>query len=749
MAEPNTDSAPAQLAAESKSILLVVERPTPNQVITASGIVIQGFAVAAAEIEEIIVECADVVQSAYYGLRRDDLAKAYPTYPPLANSGFTCEIKREQLANLPANVASEGLPLSITARDRKGQEQKVQSTLRLKPQRDEPPSPAGADSDADPAMVLQVDDKKVDRRGVLRVQGWVLSHSPIKEVNVFIDAELIGSAELALERPDVALAWPQFASARNSGFLLIADAQPSSPKGSKTTPSEIRIVAQAVGGVAREAKFPLEAPDTIVRRKPKEINEFFCDYIQLTTAGTLSLGGWTVSSLGIDKIRVDFEGETLGFAEYGQDRPDVGNKFPSIAQSRKSGFGFRADVDPAKIKGEHAVCIETMFRDGSSRRNNLFVAATVSAEPQRPIAAAVADDIQLNIDEPQIVDGKATRLVEGTFAINGWAIAKAGIASIDFELDGSNVGTAYYGIRREDVAKAFPAYGWDNALLSGFAFSLPHRVLTEGHHQVTVKVKTKSNTEKFESFDIDVGEVGEQPGPWSLRERIPAAELLFHERIEDKFKFRPAFYICVNCRRDQLDALSDTLRSIAAQSYSDWTIVITGDAKIAASVDRLVRRQFAAIGFADFLPSRRSRNRKTERRGETARSGASARFRRRAFRRRPVRICRDAQPRRGRRLYLCGRAAAQYRDRPRGRLFQAGLVADAAHGRQLYRQTLVREFCPVPKVRTRDVPRPDRKFRYRSASDRNRGRSGRLMCSASWRAGGGTISRRPRPRCGP
>jgi ADP-heptose:LPS heptosyltransferase/GT2 family glycosyltransferase len=598
MAESNAVSAPPPMAAESKPILLVVERPGPNQVIPdSSAIVIEGFAVAAAEIEEITVECADIVQSANYGLYRADLAKAYPKYPPLANSGFTCEIKREQLAHLPTEAASKGLPLRIIARDRKGQEQKFQSTLRLNPEQTKSATTNGAGTDADPTMVVQLDEGTIDKRGLLRVKGWAVSHSPVKEVSVFIDSDLIGSAELALARPDVAVVWPQFTTAANSGFLLVADVATLFAEGQKEAPKQVRVLAQTAGGVTREAKLPLQAPNSISRRKTKETHEFYCDDIQLAKSGTLSLVGWTVSSLGIDKIQVVFEGNVLGFADHGQERPDVGNKLPLIAQSRTSGFSFRGNVDPDTIKGEHVIVIESLLSDGSIRQNRVSVVATeAEPAPEGVVAQAAADDILLTIDEPEIAESKAVRLVEGTFGVSGWAIAKGGIASIELELDGQSVGSAYYGIRREDVAKAFPTYGWDNALLSGFAFSLPHRFLTEGQHRVTLKIKTKSNAEKVGSFEINVGEVGEQPGPWSLRERIPAAEMLFVEQAVAHFKHRPMFYVCVTCRREEIELLPATLRSIAGQSYPDWTIVISGETKLSAPVERMIRDRFSAIG---------------------------------------------------------------------------------------------------------------------------------------------------------
>jgi len=595
MAELDTNSAAPQAIAESKSILLVVERPKPSEVITSSSaIVIEGFAVAVAEIKEIIVECADIVQSANYGLYRHDLAKAYPKHPPLANSGFTCEITREQLANLPAKFASEGLPLSVIARDRKGQEQQVQSILRLElPQAE---LPFQTDPHAEPVMVLYIEEKNVNRRGLLRVKGWVLSHSRIELVKVYFGSELLGGAELELDRPDVALAWPQFTNAGKSGFLLIADVTRFLAGEPQSTVGQVKVIAQSIGGVSREEQFEVEIPNNVSRRKPRETHGFFCDSIELTRAGNLAVVGWATSSAGVDKIRVIFEGEVVGIADYGQDRPDIGNKFPTIPNSSKAGFSFWQKLDPAKLKREHVICVEIVSLDGETYVNKLSVAVRDAPDSREPVTNESADEIQLTIDEPQVVASKATRLVEGTFAINGWAIAKDRIASIDFELDDLNVGSAYYGIRREDVAKTFPTYGWDNALLSGFAFSLPHRFLTEGHHSVTVRAKTNTNTEKIFSFEIDVGQVGELPGPWSMRERIPATELLFQEQIKERFKFRPTFYICVNCRRDQIEALPATLRSIAAQSYDDWTAVITGEAKIATPVERIVHQQFTAVG---------------------------------------------------------------------------------------------------------------------------------------------------------
>jgi ADP-heptose:LPS heptosyltransferase/GT2 family glycosyltransferase len=580
--------------AEPKAILLVVERPKRNEAVSGSApILVSGFALARAEVEEVLIECAGTVVAAETGLYRDDLAKAYPEYPILAKSGFKCELDHKLLAGLTVELASEGVPLRVTARDRNGHKESSETLLRLN---FGPAQGRGAgNASADPTLVLQVDDAAIDRRGLLHIKGWAVSHSPIKDVIVSFDSVVLGLAELAQSRPDVAVAWPQFASAANGGFLFVTDVASLLSDSGTARNKDLKVVARTASGTTRELSLVLRAPEDLKPRQQKETYEFYCDHIQLTKSGVLSLVGWTLSTSEIDEIRVHFEGQALGSAQYGQDRPDVGNKFPSVAQSRKSGFSFRGTIDPSNINGDHQVEIESVLRDGSVRTSQVSVTATDVADPVQTGEDSAGDEILLNIDAPEIVDGKAQRLIEGTFGINGWAIAKTGIASVEFELDGQKVGQAYYGVRREDVAKAFPAYGWENALLSGFAFSLPHRLLTEGRHQITVRVKTKSDIEKIRNFEIEVGAVDEQPGPWSLRQRIPAAELLLEEQVISGLRFRPACYVCVSCRAEQLELLPETLRSIVGQSYLNWTVVIACAAKIKDAVDEIVRDQFLAF----------------------------------------------------------------------------------------------------------------------------------------------------------
>ena len=76
---------------------------------------------------------------------------------------------------------------------------------------------------------------------------------------------------------------------------------------------------------------------------------------------------------GIQQVLIKFERETLGIAEYGRSRPDVGNKFPTVTFARKSGFCFRGSLDPAKVSVARAVTVEALLCDGKSRSYELAV----------------------------------------------------------------------------------------------------------------------------------------------------------------------------------------------------------------------------------------------------------------------------------------------------------------------------------------------------------------------------------------
>ena len=79
-------------------------------------------------------------------------------------------------------------------------------------------------------------------------------------------------------------------------------------------------------------------------------------------------------------------------------------------------------------------------------------------------------------------DGVAVQPITGRLVVDGWVLARNGVAGIDIELDGTLLGQAHYGLARPDVAAAFP--DWEGGARSGYTFHCPSRALPDGEHVV-------------------------------------------------------------------------------------------------------------------------------------------------------------------------------------------------------------------------------------------------------------------------
>ena len=567
------DPQPEQGEDGTSRVLLHVDTPKDGgRLQQGKPLLVRGYAVARDTIAEISVRLGSVTQQAAFGLHRPDLKRAFPNESKLWNAGFS--------RILPGVTEADGeVVLTITVKTVDGQESGQSFALTV-----DPTMPEAIHEVADPvdsgsaeAMLLHGERALVDRHGLLNIAGWVVSHSRIESVRVYCGAEPLGRAEYGIERPDVALAWPNFEYALGSGYLLVTDAAALGEAKS------VRVVAEAFGGITREIIVPITAQNQIGRRPQRGVRDLFCDEAILTTTGHFSVKGWAVSSSAIERIEIVLGGEVIGEAERGFDRPDIGNKFPTLPGARQAGFEFAGRIDPQGVKAEHVLVLRMLGPEGEASE---FKVAIVPRKSENVGAQSSAAGVELfhHLDQPNVVNGVVDRPIEGNLTIEGWALSRDGVDAVTVELDGNPAGTAYYGIRREDLEHAFPDV--PNASLGGFAFSLAHRSLSEGPHRVAVQIGTKSGHKQEIAFAIDVTSAAERPGPWSLRRRLPAAESMLCRAVVRGLKLRPRVVVLVHCRRSNARELAKTLRSIAAQSYEDWAVVVSGDDKAKGVINR-------------------------------------------------------------------------------------------------------------------------------------------------------------------
>ena len=119
-----------------------------------------------------------------------------------------------------------------------------------------------------------------------------------------------------------------------------------------------------------------------------------------------------------------------------------------------------------------------------------------------------------------------------TREITGWALARARVAAVEIAIAGQSVAVADHGLRRLDIRAAFP--DWEGSLGSGFSAVLPHRILPSGTHTVTVTLRDNGGGTLGTEFRIDVEELPEATGPWSLRRRMPHGEADLGRRLIER-----------------------------------------------------------------------------------------------------------------------------------------------------------------------------------------------------------------------
>jgi ADP-heptose:LPS heptosyltransferase/GT2 family glycosyltransferase len=452
--------------------------------------------------------------------------------------------------------------------------------FKPKPDRAEPPDANGSRGSADgepleagrPPMQLYVDETAVGPDGILRVVGWAVCLAPIASVDVVLDDEPLGAAELGRLRPDVEEIRSDYPNARLSGFLFVGDIGRFGPGVKGVT---VRATAQT--GIVRELVASLQVPELRPRAPAAPVPiRFHCDRAVLTTTGHLSIGGWIVGAARSVAMEVLIDGAKAGDAQLGIERADVGNLFPLLPHARLSGFAF-AHRAGRPFTGEHQITLRVRQADDRTEEVGVPVFATARDIDPAPAGEEVtARDHRLVLDVPALIDGRVETPIRGNLEISGWALARTGVAAIEIAVDDAMLVEADYGLRRLDVRSAFS--DWEHSLESGFVALLPHRLLPRGGHKVTVTLRDNSGRTSDVDFRIVVEALPDASGPWALRSKMPAAEVVLAEGLLAAQRWRPAFHVILTAARetDPRD-LYTTVASLAAQAYGDWRLVLQWD----------------------------------------------------------------------------------------------------------------------------------------------------------------------------
>jgi O-antigen biosynthesis protein len=533
-----------------------------------------GWCLADSPLVQLSIHHGSTAARVRYGSQRADVGREYPLVLKSDHSGFEFEL------DLAPGLKSRTVDLVFSAQTALGTLPARTLTIDIQSQRQTAQNSDASAVHASPRfprlpMQLQVDTAAVDGTGILRVMGWAVCMVPVVGVDVFVDDLKLGTAEYGKARADVAAMHSDYPNAGSSGFLLVVDAN-NLPAGERI----IRIQALASTGISREVQFPVRFPDlpNLPTKTEGAVGflECFCDVLEVTTDGRINLKGWAVGSAATESIVVVLDDVEVGEAQIGQDRPDVGNRFPKLPHARRAGFSFTIHAGSV-VSGEHLIVLR---HRSSSEERDLFL--PVAATEASTLASPRADlaGVLLHVDRPEVIDGNATSSVRGNLEIAGWALARSALVAVEIAVDGQTVKRADTGVHRRDVERAYPE--WRGADTAGFSALLPKRSLPVGCHTITVTARAPAGESTSRDFRIEVEDVSDDPGPWSLRRYMNPAEVAFRSAVFANHEATPQFAAVLLITSESADlrsSLHTTLASLAGQVYQRWRLwIVRGNA---------------------------------------------------------------------------------------------------------------------------------------------------------------------------
>jgi ADP-heptose:LPS heptosyltransferase/GT2 family glycosyltransferase len=537
-------------------VVIYVERGT----IDPDGVLlVQGWAIALTSISTIEVFAGtERVGEAALGGEREDVAAAFIGYPNAGQSGFSLSLQLDEIYQ-----EAETIRVQVLCSNGFGHDETIpveRLPRRQAPRAEEP------------------------RRTIV---------SPDSSPNVFSVFNQKPSYRLSAGlRID-----PQYAS--------VAASQPEPDAEPFIGLSSVLPLAERVSSLAAEV-----AAGKI---------EMYCDEAQLTADGVLSLNGWAVCRAGIARVRVLLDGEEVGLAEYGHQRPDVGRIFSTIPMAHLSGFRFDRKVRD-EVSGQYTVRVIACNERNEQVEKDLTVVAAPLLDSVpfdlrelavRSAAAAAestpeqAAEFRFELDSPVVTNGAAAAPITGRLTIDGWLLSRSGIARFEVFLNDQRLGDAHYGLARQDVGAAFPE--WPNALRAGYAFHCPPRSLKDGEHRVKLRIVSNSGQELIRDFGIVVKKSDDHMDLTGIRRRVPRVEADMMLALLAELQYRPSCRFIL--RQDPAvdpARLEVTFNALRTQAYADWTVlVLADDNETAAAVRVIIGDQLAHLAgrFTVVCPS--------------------------------------------------------------------------------------------------------------------------------------------------
>jgi N-acetylmuramoyl-L-alanine amidase len=351
--------------------------------------------------------------------------------------------------------------------------------------------------------------------GDTNVKGWALNPSGVREVDIIVDGQNIGTASIGLSRPDVAAVYPGYINGAQSGFSYTLSTSSLQAGGHSLA---VKAVGNDGSSMTKTVSITVQKPQSIMCIDTPT-------YGQSLTADT-NIKGWALNPSGVREVDILLDGQNLGTASIGLSRSDVAAAYPGYINGTQSGFTYTLSISSV-LGGSHNLVVKAVGNDGS------VMSKTISITVQKPKALIYVDNLQNG------------QVLKDDIAINGWALNPSGVKKIDILVDGQNSGSAVIGLFRPDVNAAYP--GYIGGAQSGFSYILSMTNLQDGRHSLVIRAVGNDNTvlEKQIYFYKGIGQTividpghnfGGDDGAYSTINGVTYVERDLNMQLADKLK---------------------------------------------------------------------------------------------------------------------------------------------------------------------------------------------------------------------
>lgn len=323
-------------------LLDCVDSPQQNKTY-GSSIKVSGWTLDPSGISKVQVYVnGNYVEDASLGQSRNDVAKVYPNYTNNVTSGYTASLDISSLSN-----GNHTITLKFIAANGDTDSKNVQIQKNVQLQNN---LPAISYIDTPKGMI------NGSSKSVL-VSGWALNSSGVKQVNVLVDNNQVGTAQIGYSRPDVANVFPAYNNT-TSGYHYDLDV---SSIGAGTHSLTIQTIGNAC--TSNSVSTSITRPDNMM---------YIDSPVNLKNVNsTISVSGWSLDITGTKEVDILVDGQNVGTATIGIARPDVYNAYPAY-NIVNSGFSYSLDASVLS-SGIHRITVNGIGNNGQVVSNSVLV----------------------------------------------------------------------------------------------------------------------------------------------------------------------------------------------------------------------------------------------------------------------------------------------------------------------------------------------------------------------------------------